>query len=227
MTTRTSRVKARALAAWLLSSCSVHCAAAELIPTLQGGTVGLEIRGLQLPDTLRTDLVSGLTNRILIRIALLSDREAVAHHAVAIAIKYDLWEETFGMTTSVDERPVDVRSLPSVEAVLAVLADLSISGVLQSSDLALERPYMLQADVLFDPVDRERMEKIRQWVAQNSTLPTNGTPVGGGGASRSAELFNRIFEQYAAGADVAAAWRELVVSQPFRLDTLGAPPSPR
>jgi hypothetical protein len=60
------------------------------------------------------------------------------------------------------------------------------------------------------------MRMIRKWVAQNST------PVVGGdqGISLSNALFNRIFEQYAEGSDVAAAWRVELASAPFRLDRL-------
>jgi hypothetical protein len=38
--------------------------------------------------------------------------------------------------------------------------------------------------------------------------------------STSARLFNRIFEQYAAGAPVAATWKQTVTSKPFKLEEL-------
>ena len=214
-----AKAKARALVAWLVAW-PMQCGAAELIATVQAGDIGVELRGLQLPETLRTELASGLTNRIVVRVALIADAEAVPLKVVMIAVKYDLWEESFDVTTLVDDRAAAARSFSSVEEVLATLSDLSVDAVLQTSSLERGRAYRFQADVLLDPIDQERMEKIRQWVAQNSTLPARGAPVGGGGASQSAELFNRIFQQYASGADVASAWRELVVSQPFRLEDL-------
>ena len=61
-----AKANAWALVAWLMA-CPMHCGAAELIATVQGGDIGVEIRGLQLPETLRTELASGLTNRIVVR----------------------------------------------------------------------------------------------------------------------------------------------------------------
>ena len=45
--------------------------AAQLTPLLQGGELGVDLKGASLPPTLRKDLVSGLTNRIVIRVTLL------------------------------------------------------------------------------------------------------------------------------------------------------------
>jgi hypothetical protein len=218
-----AKAKARALVAWLMAW-PMQCGAAELIATVQGGDIGVEIRGLELPETLRTELASGLTNRIVVRLALIADAQTVTLNVVVIAVKYDLWEESFDVTMLIDDRPAAARSFSRVEEVLASLSHLSVDAVLQSPPLERGRAYTLQADVLLDPIDQERMEKIRHWVAQNSTLPARGAPVGGGGASQSAELFNRIFQQYASGADVASAWRELVVSQPFRVEDLPTRP---
>jgi hypothetical protein len=53
---------------------------------------------------------------------------------------------------------------------------------------------------------------IRKWVAENST-PDVGADQG---ISTSNTIFNRIFEQYADGSDVAAEWRVDVTSPPFR-----------
>lgn len=217
------KARARALAAWLLSSCALYGHAAELIPAAGDGALAVEVRGLRLPDRLRADLTSGLTNHILIRLALTEDGDTVTSAVVAIAIRYDLWEETFRMTMVVDQRQADARTFSSVEGVIAALSAVSVDGILDLEKLERGRAYTLQADVLFDPIDRERMEKIREWVARNSTLPAGSAPVGGSSASRSANLFNRIFEQYAAGADIASAWRESVTSAPFRPESLEAP----
>jgi hypothetical protein len=82
----------------------------------------------------------------------------------------------------------------------------------------------VNADVLLNPIDRERMDRIRKWVAENSahspvdpTRPDATAPVG---ASMSNALFNSIFEQYASGTSVAAAWHETVGSKPFTRESL-------
>jgi hypothetical protein len=52
---------------------------------------------------------------------------------------------------------------------------------------------------------------IRKWVAENST-PVNADQ----GIATSNTVFNRIFEQYADGSDLAAVWRVELKSPPFR-----------
>ena len=194
--------------------------AAELVPYSEGTFIGAQLRGTRLPDSLRQDLVSGLTNRMLIRMTLAAEGRTISQSVIAIGIKYDLWEESFRMTLSVDDRELPVRTLAKVEDVLSVLADLPLNSVLRSTDLQSGRTHTLLADVLFDPVDRERMENIRRWVSRNSALPTSGAQTAAGGSSPSAGLFNAIFEQYAEGADIASTARDSATSAPFKPEQL-------
>src|ERR1700756_1714739 len=78
---------------------------AELVPILDDGQLGGVLRAVDLPPTVKKDLVSGLTNRIVIRISLLSSRQIVAQAAVDVAVKYDLWDETFVLRVNVNDRP--------------------------------------------------------------------------------------------------------------------------
>jgi len=206
--------------ALLLLAGALPAGAAELIAVTEGNYVGAQLRGVRLPDSLRKDLVSGLTNRMLIRITLATEGRTISQSVINRGIKYDLWEETFRMTTSVDDRELPTRTLAKIEDVLSLLTDLPLNAVAPFSDLQPARTYTLFAEVLFDPIDRERMENIRRWVARNSSLPTGGTQTAGGGSSPSATLFNVIFEQYAAGADIASTSRDSVRSAPFQPEQL-------
>jgi hypothetical protein len=82
----------------------------------------------------------------------------------------------------------------------------------------------LIAEILFDPIEKARMEEVRKWVAENVQPgpPDTASLSSGLPAPRSAtsRLFNKIFEQYAAGASVAAAWKQTVASKPFKPDEL-------
>jgi hypothetical protein len=211
------------LAALLLAALPVG--AAELIPVAEGNFVGAQLRGVHLPDSLRQDLVSGLTNRMLIRMTLAAEGRTISQSVVAIGIKYDLWEETFRMTLAVDDRELPARTLRKIEDVLNVLGDLPLSSLFRSSDLQPGRTHTLLAEVLFDPIDRERMESIRRWVARNSALPASGAQTASGGSSPSAALFNAIFEQYAEGADIASTARDTATSTPFLVEQLRPRPS--
>lgn len=204
----------------LLLAGAMPVGAAELIPVAEGNYVGAQLRGLRLPQSLRKDLVSGLTNRMLIRMTLAVEGQTMSQSVISIGIKYDLWEETFRMTVSVDDRELPARTLTKIEDVLTLLADLPLNAVLRSGDLQPGRTHTLLAEALFDPIDRERMENIRRWVARNSALPSGTAQGASGVSSPSAALFNAIFEQYAAGADVASTSRDSATSAPFKPEQL-------
>jgi hypothetical protein len=217
-------MKKHALIATLLLAAALQLDAAELLPRVESNAVSVQIRGLEFPDTLREDLVSGLTNRILIRATLAMDGRLVAQSTVDIAIRYDLWEETFRVTMSTDGRTTPPRTFASLETTTAFLRDFSASGLFAGIGLERGRTFTVTADVLFDPIDRDRMEKIRQWVARNSTFPGSGAQRPSTGSSPSADLFNRIFEQYASGAEFASVWRQRVASGPFRPEDVSRQP---
>jgi hypothetical protein len=215
---------------WLLSAAllallaSTDVLGTQLTPLLQRDELGADLKGASLPPTLRKDLVSGLTNRIVIRVTLLGAGRPVTQRLVGIAIKYDLWEETFGVKVTVDDMPVSAATYPSVDEVIAMLTDLSLPRLFAVDQVIAGSSSALTADILFDPIEKARMEEIRKWVAENDRpSPPDATSLSAGlpaPRSTSARLFNRIFEQYAAGASVAATWKQTVSSKPFKLEEL-------
>ena len=198
--------------------------AAQLTPLLQRGELGVDLKGASLPPTLRKDLVSGLTNRIVIRVTLLSSGQPVAQRLVGFAIKYDLWEETFGVKVDVDAMPVSASTGQNLDEVIAMLTDLNLPRLFAVDASTSDKSIALTAEILFDPIEKERMEEIRKWVAENNRSgPPEASSLSAGlpaSRSTSARLFNRIFEQYASGAPVAASWKQTVTSKPFKLEEL-------
>jgi hypothetical protein len=208
--------------ALLLVTHDVH--AAQLTPLLQRGELGADLKGASLPPTLRKDLVSGLTNRIVIRVTLVSSGQPVAQKLVGFAIKYDLWEESFGVKVDVDAIPVSASTGQNLDEVIAMLTDLNLPRLFAVDASTSDQSIALTAEILFDPIEKERMEEIRKWVAENNRSgPPEASSLSAGlpaPRSTSARLFNRIFEQYAAGASVAASWKQTVRSKPFKLEEL-------
>jgi hypothetical protein len=194
--------------------------AEELSPFIRGTDLGVTLKGIPYPGTLSKDLSSGLTNRILIRAALVDQDQPIDQRAVEIAVKYDLWDETFAMSVSIDAAVVESHTYSTIEGVRAVLASTRLPALFKVGEQRANRELLVKVDVLLNPLDRERMEKIRKWVAQNSTYtPLDPTSVGSArpaGSSASNQLFNKIFEQYTADADMAAVWKETIVSKPFK-----------
>jgi hypothetical protein len=197
---------------------------AQLTPLLQGGELGVDLKGASLPPTIRKDLVSGLTNRIVIRVTLLSAGQPAAERLVGFAIKYDLWEETFGVKVDVDALPVSASTGQRLDEVIAMLNDLNLPRLFAVDAATAGKSLALTAEILFDPIEKARMEEIRKWVAENNhSGPPDASSLSAGlptPRSTSARLFNRIFEQYAAGASVAASWKQTVTSKPFKLEEL-------
>jgi hypothetical protein len=197
---------------------------AELTPFLQARRLGIALSALPLPEKLPRELTSGLTNRLLVRVTLLSESRTVAQRAVEVAVKYDLWDENFAVTTRVDGAVVQERTYRTVAEVLALLGNLRLEGLFGTTELAAQPPLAVRADALLNPIDRERLDQIRKWVAEN-TAPTPPTRGASGASAPSANaasnaIFNRIFEQYAGGAGLAAAWNQSLSSRPFRPEDL-------
>jgi hypothetical protein len=209
----------RGLAGVLLLFAAAKLTAAELTPMLQEGQIGAVFENVAYPPSLSKDLKSGLTNRILIRVSLVEGSIVHRRRAVEIALRYDLWDEHFVATMTLDGAIAEARTIGTMEEAMALLRRLSILHLFEARAVAPDRPLVLQAEVLFNPLDRERMEMIRKWVTENSVGPSD---VGGRTPSdnMSVAIFNRIFEQYAKGADVAAAWRDSAASRPFTLNEL-------
>jgi hypothetical protein len=193
--------------------------AAELTALRRDQRLGARIQGLNFPASLRKELVSGLTNRLLIKISLRKDSRVLADAAVEIAVKYDLWDEIFHINVTTPHRAL-MRTETSLDSALRSLTDLRLSDILDVPASGGGEPFVLEADLLLNPIDRERMDKIRQWVARNSTAAPGDSSSTTRTSTASSELFARIFEQYAAGKDMAATWTLSLSSQPFRWDEI-------
>lgn len=197
--------------------------AAELTPMMGDRQLGVAIHAIALPATMPKDLISGLTNTLLIHIELLSGSERVDQKTVEIAIQYDLWDETFKLTMAVNDAPVLVQPHSTRREIDAFLADIRLPDLFSVSEIRADRAATLRAAMLLNPIERERIEAIKKWVAGNSTYTPADTPGFSDkrvGNARSNAIFNRIFEQYAQGSDVAAIWKESLSSQPFKIGEL-------
>ena len=197
----------------LLANAGVE--AAEVSATLVDGRLGARVDALSFPAAMPKQLTSGLTNRLYAQVSLSDARTTLGKKVIEISIRYDLWEQTFSVVSTTDGAPEDSRTLASLAEVNALLAALPLPRLFEVSTLPVTE-LTLRVEVLLNPIDREKMQMVRKWVAQNSTPEAAGGP----GITVSSAIFNRIFEQYADGSEVAAAWRTTIASRPFRIDNL-------
>jgi len=203
---------------FLLALAAKPAAAAELTPVVRGHTIGVHCAGIAWPATLTKDLMSGLTNTLVIHVALWSDSRRLDQKTAVITIKYDLWEETFALTITVDKAATLTRSAETQPEIEAFLANLELPELFAATEIPKDKPATLRVEMLLNPIERERLEAIKKWVLENNTsIPadTSGFSDKRVGTSGSNAVFNKIFEQYAGGAE-AAAWRASLSSKPFR-----------
>jgi hypothetical protein len=194
--------------------------AAELTPVVRGHTIGVHCAGIAWPATLTKDLMSGLTNTLVIHVALSSDSRRLDQKTAVITIKYDLWEETFALTLTVDEAVILIRNAETQRKIEAFLENIELPDLFAASEMPKDKTATLRVEMLLNPIERERLAAIKKWVLENNTsIPadTSGFSDKRVGTSGSNEVFNRIFDQYAGGADVAATWRESLSSKPFKI----------
>jgi hypothetical protein len=191
--------------------------AAEVLPIFDGQTLGVEIRGLQPPESLRKDLVSGLTNRMLIRITLLSGPQVLAQRAAELTVRYDLWDEVFRLNTLVDGATVSSRTVKSAEDALSFLRNTRLERLFPQNASMRAGALVLKTEALLNPIDRERMDAIRKWVRENTAPVSPGLegPSGRTGSASANAIFNRIFDQYATGPDYATIWKDALTSRAF------------
>jgi hypothetical protein len=200
--------RAFALFICLWSAASV---AATLSVTQSGGDVGVRIDALAYPESLPRELESGLTNRLYLRVTALDGATSLQVSTVEIAIRYDLWEQTFIVNRTVNTAPAETLRLAGTTEMNAFLQSLNVTGIFASRTLPPNSQLTLRAELLLNPIGKEKLRMIRKWVAENSAPNVDQ------GISTSNTVFNRIFEQYADGSDLAAVWRVDLVSPPFRL----------
>jgi hypothetical protein len=219
------------IATTLLLALSIHRLwAAEVVPLLEDQHIGVEIRQVPFPRGLSRDLKSGLTSRLLVRVVLLpgqrtgqGESRPIAQKTFEMAVKYDLWDENFAVTSKIGDTAAMKETLASLSEIMTRLEDLKLPNLFATSGLEASRGVVLKVDLLLDPIEKERMEQIRKWVAENTThtapvdpdRPASTPPLVDSGADL---IFNRIFEQYAAGAEVAASWHSSLESKPFTLN---------
>lgn len=196
--------------------------AAELSAFAEEHRLGVTLSGVRFPDSLSKDLMSGLTNRLLIRVTLEQPGQPTRQRSAEIAIRYDLWDEIFTCATRLDGAAPESMTKRNVQEVLRLLDRIRLRGLFGTADISGGADLILHAELLLNPIDRERMENLRKWVAENSTRRSLD-PAGALGASDESfanAVFNRIFEQYASGADVAAVWQHRMSTPRFTLDAL-------
>jgi hypothetical protein len=196
---------------------SLGSQAADLTPRISNQGLGLSLSALTFPESLEKDLKSGFENRVLLRAVLLASTKIVARRDVVVTVKFDLWDELFTVRTFVGTDKISELTLKETKGVIAYLSGLQLENVFPTSAFQTEKDLVLQAEISLNPIEREKIERVRKWVASNSA-PGGAVGVKAGGSPLTAkpnDLFNAIFDQYIRGEDIVAPWKVTLTSNAF------------
>ncbi len=150
------------------------------LPTSLGEHGGNVVASLDLaaafPPELRKALSNGLTNVIMLHVALVPERgDPVALYGREVDVLYDVWDETWGVTVKdpltpagrsavYREWPALLRFLSSVRAELGPAAGLRAG------------PWIVQTRVELNPVSQELLRRTREFIANPAATGRGGVP---------------------------------------------------
>lgn len=210
---------------WLLTLISVvivkQAQALQVSPLAHDDQLGVKISQINYPSDLGKELKSGLTTRLYIRVQLLKSASVVKESLSEVSVRYDLWDEDFIVSFVSNNREGTTHKVKSATEMLENLQSFTFESAF-ARPTSSDQPFKIRVDLLLNPIEKEKMEKIRKWVARNSVAnPMDPT---GGRTTKTTQaqgetLFNTIFEQFTKGAEVAGVWKASGESTPFTWET--------
>lgn len=201
---------------FLLYSCVAF--AIDVSPVINDQSIGAELKNIEYPNTLNKDLTSGLLMKVVFIVHLQSN-DAQVHQTQRIEIngRYDLWKEQFNLATMQNSQETKEQTFQKMNEVVTFLTSLSLYNLFPVTDLPKRTVLHVNVNMLYNPIEKQRAENIRQWVNRNSVAIPSKTGIAGPSRSATDTWFNRIFNQFGE-TNEAAAWQMQGQSKSFVLD---------
>lgn len=199
--------------------------AAEIEPAITDNkrTLTISIRNVEYPDSLSKDIVSGLTTKLFIGVAVLIDGKRSQQRSVDLWIKYDLWDENFAVALKIERQPEKTKTYATKQLLMKSLATIELPGLYSMNELQDKTDIVFLVDLVLNPIKQEKIDRIKKWVSENSvsqSVGTTNTGVTNTSGARTSNMFKVIVEQYDLGDKVAASWRETIKSKPINIQEL-------
>lgn len=136
----------------------------EMQASIINNSLSLTIRDIDYPSRLlQQELTSGLPNKIDVLVEVKNGENSLLGFVKNYTIIYDLWDEQFNVTESSGH--LDSFKLSSTKTINDMLSTLVINDILSLDRLDSSRKYLISAQVAFNPVREERIQKIKEWTA--------------------------------------------------------------
>ncbi len=151
----------------------VPCLAAAGTPTLLAGdgTTPLALTGLPPvlgDEVIREELHSGLTNTLLLLVKVDPDHGRKLRGAVAIDIRYELWDEVYLLTTTTLDGQGRQEQADSFEALLAWWQDLRLD-ILAPGTLAGQHGRAAEIELSLLPFSQAEQRDAQLWLTRSVT----------------------------------------------------------
>jgi hypothetical protein len=128
--------------------------------------------------------------------------EPIAAAKIVRSVVYDIWDETYIVRLETSTKPVRVKFQSEALKLLTTIDNLPIA---QLVDMPYEDVFVLQMNVLLNPVDKKTLAEVQRWLSQGT----------GGGLDRGGVFFGSFVSVFV-HPKLADADRVLQLrSQPF------------
>jgi hypothetical protein len=128
--------------------------------------------------------------------------EPIAAAKIVRSVVYDIWDETYIVRLETSAKPVRVKFQSEALKLLTTIDNLPIA---QLVDMPYEDVFVLQMNVLLNPVDKKTLAEVQRWLSQGT----------GGGLDRGGVFFGSFVSVFV-HPKLADADRVLQLrSQPF------------
>ena len=141
--------------------------------------VDLEVVTLFTPEV-RETLDSGFTSTVAIRLALreVESEQLVAENRFTREIRYDVWDETYLVTTYSDQGTGHhlAGTLDEVEDYCRQIGEFRFCDL---DRLEENKAYLVTMDVLLVPISQEQLEQTKRWVEESGSADGESDRRGG------------------------------------------------
>jgi hypothetical protein len=130
------------------------------------------------PQDLRKHLSNGLTNVVMLYVALVpvTGQDPAALYGREIDVLYDVWEETYAVNLKDPASPAGrTRTFRRFEELRAFLAEAREVDLGPLSALG-ERSWVIQTRVELNPVSKELLQRTRDFIANPGATGRGGAP---------------------------------------------------
>ena len=125
---------------------------------------------------------------------------------VQINIKYDLWDEKYQKILFINDHQVDINKKMTKDEILKALRLLRLNNIFLKIPNQEDGFFYIEIEVMLNPINKEKMEEVRKWVAETSTTVPSDL-MGAIARPLTSRLFADLFEQVVKGQANATTWR--------------------